>query len=119
MSVPAQAGQAVSIRNRSSSSFISAAEKMFEPEIDTAATGILLLFSAEPVPLVREAHVFEDLVLVHQSVDELDGVLHMDIVVHIPVLEQENALETLGVGQDRAKLVALLVLRRCIHVAFG
>src|SRR4030042_5427051 len=114
MSVPAQAGQAVSIRNRSSSSFISTAKKMFEPEIDTAATGILLLFSAEPVPLVGENHVFKELVLVHQSVDELDSVLHMDIVVHIPVLEQEHALEILGVGQDRATLVALLVLGRRI-----
>lgn len=58
---------------------------MSQPEARGFAAGMLVFRPGETVSLARVKREAECLSQVHQSVDELDRILHVDIVVHVPV----------------------------------
>jgi len=51
--------------------------------------------------------------------NELRRVLHMDVVVHHSVDQQQPAVEVLCGSQDRGTFVACAVVLRRQHIAFG
>lgn len=55
---------------------------MLEPEVNIMLVGVVSLLVPEAVPLVRIEHEFEFFSEVDELIDQLNGILHVNIVVH-------------------------------------
>jgi len=72
---------------------------MLEPEIREMPVGVLSLFSSVAVSLVGIGDELEWLALINEFIDELHRILHVDVIVHGPVGEDENTFVFVGMGQ--------------------
>ncbi len=80
---------------------------------------MLALGAADAVALVGINHEGKILVQVLQLVDKLKDVLHVHVVIHGAVGDEELALEFVRMGHHRAGVITVGILLGGVHVALG
>ena len=97
----------------------SAKEKVLEPKIERVLSRVDSLCSSKAVSLPRVWHESKFFAQIYELANELDRILHVNIVVHCSVSEKKNTLEIFCMSQYRAELIAFFIVARPVHVTLS